>query len=88
MSSDRLTNFLYLYQKWTSVVVTKAILIGFMIIIASVIGIVSLVDETKYREIMERAISILMLLMVFLGGMGFTIFIIIPMKFNKLQEKV
>lgn len=89
MSSDRLVNFLYLYNKWTTSVFAKGVMISFMVIIATIILVIYLVDDTEEnRASLETTISLLINIMLFVAGIGFAVIVIIPMFMNKLQEKV
>jgi uncharacterized membrane protein YedE/YeeE len=89
MSSDRLVNFLYLYNKWTQGVFAKGIMISFMVIIATIILVIFLVDDGEEdRARLETTISLLLNMLMFIGGIGFGVIVVVPMFMNKLQEKV
>ncbi len=88
MSSDRLVNFLYLYNQWTSKYFTRGLLLSVMVIIALIVLVVSVGDESKNRAEMESIISMLINVMMFIVGVGFGIIVLVPMLMNRLQDKV
>ena len=88
MSSDRLVNFLYLYSKWSTTYFTRGLLLSVMVIIALIVLVVSVGDESKNRAEMESIISMLINVMMFIVGVGFGIIVIVPMLMNRLQDKV
>lgn len=89
MSSDRLVNFLHLYNQWTQGVFAKGVMISFMVIIATIILVIYLVDDTEEnRTSLETTISLLINIMLFVAGIGFGVIVIVPMLMNKLQYKV
>jgi len=89
MSSDRLVNFLYLYNQWTQGVFAKGVMISFMVIIATIILVIYLVDDTEEdRASLETTISLLINIMLFVAGIGFAVIVIVPMLMNRLQDKV
>ncbi len=85
---DNLADFLYLYQKWATTSMTKAILLGFMIVIASIVTVIGLVDEAENREALEKIVNILLMTMAFIAGIGFGVLVIAQLKMRKLQEKL
>jgi len=88
MSSDRLVNFLFLYNKWSQKYVMKGFLIIIMIDIGLIIALITLVDESENRKDMESIIFLLTQVMVFIIGIAFGIMIIVPAIMNRLQDKV
>jgi len=88
MSSDRLVNFLYLYSKWSTTYFTRGLLLSVMVIIALIVLVVSVGDESKNRAEMESIISMLINVMMFIVGVGFGIIVLVPMLMNRLQDKV
>ena len=89
MSSDRLVNFLHLYNNWTQGVFAKGIMISFMVIISIIILVIFLADDTEEnRTILETTISLLINIMLFVAGIGIGVIVIVPMLMSRLQEKV
>lgn len=84
-----ITNFLYLYNKWTQKVFAKGILISFMIIIAIIILVILVADDSEEdRARLETTISLLLNILFFVAGIGFAVLVVVPVVMNKLQEKL
>ncbi len=82
-------NFLYLYQKWTQSVFSKAILISFMVIISIIIMVIVMADDSEEdRARTESAVSLLVNIMLFVAGIGFGVLVVVPVVMNRLQDKL
>jgi len=84
-----ISNFLYLYSKWTQSVFAKGIIIAFMVIIGIIILVILVTDETtENRASLETTISLLLNILLFVAGIGFGVLVVVPMVMNRLQDKL
>ncbi len=84
-----ISNFLYLYVRWTQGVFAKGLLISFMMIIAIIVLVILVTEETsENRASLETTISLLLNILFFVAGIGLGVLVLVPMIMNRLQDKL